>query len=851
MRKPRVLATLIAIIAVVVGVMVPLTSASATSAPVGGTSSRDVKMSLVGFNPGNLISDAVFFDANSMSSTQIQTFLNGKVPTCLTGGDKYGPYVCLKDYRIATSSKTADQYCRGYEGASSESAAQIIAKVAQSCGINPQVLLVMLQKEQSLVLNVWPSAWRYDIAMGHDCPDFSTCNPAKKGFLNQVYGAARQMQIYAEGRYFTYYAPGKTWNIRYSPDVNCGSSPVYVSNIATSAMYYYTPYQPNAAALAAGTGEAPCGAYGNRNFYNYFTDWFGSTQVAASAATAALAIQGEYVAQGGDSSLGAATSDVLRLTQNGGGYAKAFANGSIYWTSTYGAKTVRAGALRDYYFGRLGADGVIGWPVANQQTFAQGAAQAFTGGSIYSGVRGTALVTEPIRSAYFTQNGSNGPMGMPVADQSCAGTVCYQVFEAGNAVSSSAGTFAVWGAIFSGYVAAGGMSGPWGVPTSAIMGYPDGVAQAFAGGSVYAAHGGNAYSVSGAIRDFYFKLGGATSRIGFPIGAQVCTSDLCSQDFQYGAILWSQSGGARLGAREIEAVATAQSATLGTRVPSSFVYYSYNGSGMAEAFANGTVYFKRGVGAYSVTGRIRDLYFAAGGAAGKYGWPTSAQTCTGDTCSQTFESGAIFTTGGVAYEVTGAVFSAYRSAGGISGSWGAPKSNLVNMVGGVGQAFGSGSAYAVANGGAYFVSGPIRDYYFGLGGATGRLGFPVGAQSCTSTLCSQEFQYGWILWSSPSGARIGAPAIDAVATAQGSTLGSRVASSFVYYTVNGGGMAEVYANGAVFFKRGVGAFAVSGGIRDLYFAAGGAAGRYGWPTSAPVCSGASCSQTFEGGTLRY
>src|SRR5690606_12807423 len=59
----------------------------------------------------------------------------------------------------------------------------------------------------------------------------------------------------------------------------CGRGPVYVENIATAALYYYTPYQPNAAALRAGFGEGDgCSSYGNRNFYNYFTDWFGSTQ---------------------------------------------------------------------------------------------------------------------------------------------------------------------------------------------------------------------------------------------------------------------------------------------------------------------------------------------------------------------------------------------------------------------------------------------------------------------------------------------------------------------------------------------------------------------------------------------
>jgi hypothetical protein len=50
---------------------------------------------------------------------------------------------------------------------------------------------------------------------------------------------------------------------------------VNIRSLATSALYRYTPYQPNAGALAAGYGTAYCGAYGNRNFYLYFDDWFG------------------------------------------------------------------------------------------------------------------------------------------------------------------------------------------------------------------------------------------------------------------------------------------------------------------------------------------------------------------------------------------------------------------------------------------------------------------------------------------------------------------------------------------------------------------------------------------------
>ncbi|MBC7404826.1 MAG: hypothetical protein H7252_03970 [Cytophaga sp.] len=51
-----------------------------------------------------------------------------------------------------------------------------------------------------------------------------------------------------------------------------------MENQATAGLYNYTPYQPNTAALANlyGTGDS-CSAYGNRNFWRMFYDWFGST----------------------------------------------------------------------------------------------------------------------------------------------------------------------------------------------------------------------------------------------------------------------------------------------------------------------------------------------------------------------------------------------------------------------------------------------------------------------------------------------------------------------------------------------------------------------------------------------
>lgn len=285
-RAGRALTVFLAFAALVVGLLLPLAAtpdhAEAAAPAVEQTLGSPLKTAdLSQFQPGNIISDAVFYDKNTMTEQQIQAFLDARGPSCRSG------YTCLKSYYDTTRSTTADAMCGAYSGGSRESAARIIYKVAQACGVNPQVILVMLQKEQGLVLTSQPSAYNYQAAMGQGCPDTAACDTRYYGFFNQVYGGVWQLKRYGNppgtSQYFTWYAPGKTWNIRWNPDAGCGSSPVYVQNQATANLYYYTPYQPNAAALRAGYGLGDgCSSYGNRNFYQFFTDWFGSTQTSSA-----------------------------------------------------------------------------------------------------------------------------------------------------------------------------------------------------------------------------------------------------------------------------------------------------------------------------------------------------------------------------------------------------------------------------------------------------------------------------------------------------------------------------------------------------------------------------------------
>jgi hypothetical protein len=223
------------------------------------------------FDPGYIISDQKFFDSNTMTEAQIQSFLNSKVSSCVAG------YTCLKDYRMTTFTRAAVEpgHCTEYVGETNELASRIIYKTAKACGINPQALLVLLQKETSIVTSTSPSAGTYRKAAGYGCPDTSVCDSAFYGFYNQVYKAAWQFRQYSNypDRAYRIGAISIGWH----PSAACGSGIVNVRNQATANLYNYTPYQPNAAALAnlRGTGDG-CSAYGNRNFWVFFNDWFGS-----------------------------------------------------------------------------------------------------------------------------------------------------------------------------------------------------------------------------------------------------------------------------------------------------------------------------------------------------------------------------------------------------------------------------------------------------------------------------------------------------------------------------------------------------------------------------------------------
>lgn len=231
------------------------------------------------FKAGNLISDENFYDGNAMSASEVQAFLGSKVSSCAGGA-----YPCLRDYRQNTPSMAGDRYCSPMQAVANDSAAGMIARIGQACSISQKAMLVLLEKEQGIVTASSPGSWAYNAATGFSCPDTAPCDPSVGGFFYQVYYAARQFQVYKAQPYYFNHIPFQTNGVRYSPNASCGSGSVYIENYATAGLYNYTPYQPNSAALnnLYGTGDG-CSAYGNRNFWRMYTDWFGDPRGASDA----------------------------------------------------------------------------------------------------------------------------------------------------------------------------------------------------------------------------------------------------------------------------------------------------------------------------------------------------------------------------------------------------------------------------------------------------------------------------------------------------------------------------------------------------------------------------------------
>ncbi len=233
------------------------------------------------FNPNKLIDDAVFSDSQTFSGPQgIQSFLESKGSILANTSP---------DFLIKLKEPSVDILKQGLEDPSPSlgrlrTAAELIWDASRQSGINPQVLLVTLEKEQSLITgrkNSTPAQVQraLDNAMGFACPDASGCGNLFPGFYFQLFGnydSANNRYIGASKSLMKSYSTdggrgpiigGSTAKVGQTITIDNTTGGLYnappstlvtLANKATAALYRYTPHVFN----------------GNYNFWKFFQDWF-------------------------------------------------------------------------------------------------------------------------------------------------------------------------------------------------------------------------------------------------------------------------------------------------------------------------------------------------------------------------------------------------------------------------------------------------------------------------------------------------------------------------------------------------------------------------------------------------
>jgi len=834
---------------------------------------------LSGFQPGNIISDEIFFNSGTMTASDIQAFLNSKVSRCQTG------YVCLKDYSQATFSRAADPMCGPYLGSGQESAATIIHKVAVACGVNPQVLLVTLQKEQSLVSTTAPRTNAYRSAMGYGCPDTAPCDAEFFGFYNQVYKAAWAFRRYSmpagtgPGTGYTTvysrYAPGKYADVLFSPDGSCGTSRVFIQNQATASLYFYTPYQPNAASLAAGYGIGDgCSTYGNRNFYNYFTDWFGSTTSPVSAA-----IVWKFGYSGGASGLLGEQIGTQACGLRNEGCWQAYANGAIYASRDNPPRYILNGAIRTLW-SVLGYEHPVGtslgYPSTDTNTGLRdgGSWQGFENAAIYSSpgtgtfvIKNGPVRTEWARLGYeYLASGLGYPLNSTDAALRDGGA--WQQFERGAIYYSPVGGARVleFGPIRDRWISQGYEGGPLGYPTGSLVRNGATAWQSFEGGALYQDAAGVITVVPAPLGSIFVASGGDAGPLGRPIGDLACglADSGCAQPFQTGVIVYSATHPAQAvsgGTYDVWRSLGAETGALG--YPTGSVRTGLRNGGSWQPFDHGAIYSSPAGGSHALLdGPIRDAWVAQNYEKGQLGYPVGDLVTTGPSSSyQEFENGLIVRTGATVRTVPGALASAYLVAGGPAGALGAPTGNADTRLRNSGswQPFQNGALYASASTGAHvLLNGSIRQLWIAQDYEKGPLGYPRSevATGLRDGGSWQDFENGAVYSGPPGTFAI----LNGRIRERWIQLGweTTVPTSLGYPTgrmdvgLRDGGSWQAFEKGAIYSSTRAGTHVLlNGPIRDLWIAQDYEKGALGYATTELVTGlrdGGSW-QGFENGAV--
>lgn len=598
--------------------------------------------SLEKFDAGKIISDYQMGNYQSMTEQQIQEFLTSKNSCKNTNKALYdemtslyspkytwhfdnGHFVCLSEEKFGDGEVIGE----------GETAAHIIWQAAQDYKINPQVLLVLLQKEQGLITDTFPNSIQYRSATGYGCPDTAACSTKYYGFKNQVRNAASMFRTVLNGGW-TNYPVGKNY-VQYNPDPDCGGSVVDIKNKATSALYRYTPYQPSQAALNAGYGTVECGAYGNRNFYLYFEDWFGGiVDEKAEKKTDDTSKDVKDSKDTKDSKDAKNTKEEIKLSKTDERFEelkKAGVNLGDKMETEFCYKNSKSG--KDY------------------------CVQRYKNGYIISGPNGAWESYGDIRTRWSQIKYENGVLGYPAGGVECetknGKKLCSQKYDNGYIISSPSGVWESYGATRERWAALKSGDGVLGYPKDEVFCYKnskngkDYCVQRYDNGYIISGPNG-AWESYGATRNRWAQLKYENGVLGYPKDEVYCyknsknDKDYCVQRYDNGYII-SGPNGAWESYGEIRtrwAALGYENGVLGYPMDEVYCYKNLkNGKDYCvQRYDNGYI-ISGPNGTWESYGVTRDKWAATDFERGSYGYPKGPVVVNGNVTTQQYDGGEI------------------------------------------------------------------------------------------------------------------------------------------------------------------------------------------------------------------
>ena len=670
------------------------------------------------FKAGRIVDDEIFYNPNTMTVTEIQAHLDRYSASCdMWGEQKIGsgrsingkavdpnitrreyarlmreagrsdyhdaPYVCISKYYENPTTHKTNFDTNAVAEAGMISAAQIIYNAAHQYNINPQVLLVMLKKESYVWGDTWPLKNEYNTVMGYACPDNAPCDAQYFGFYNQVMKAAWQLNYYKEHIYSYGYYPYMTNNIYYSPTYSCGTKAVYLENLATTSLYIYTPYTPNDAALAAYPGEAYCGSYGNRNFFMFFNEWFGSSLKTKEEQK----IDARY-----DELKKAGVNLGNKLTEHAncnigheGACVQAYENGNvIIYSPKYGAWE-NTGEIRKRFVELGSVDGVLGFPTGpvNCNIGHDGSCvQSYENGVIiYSPKYGAWEQYGEIRKKFIELGSVDGNLGFPVSEVVIDKDSYSQKFENGVIVKGSNGKYySVFGGIFKKFSDDTSATGMPTMEANCNIGHTDACVQVFDNDVIIYSPESGAFNNNGIIRERFTSIGSVDSVLGFPISDISKTADSgLVQKYQNGLIYANSNGDTFVVKGEIY-----------KKYSEDIDFYGYpvidendkiGSSSSVQVFTSGAaIIYSPKFGTWENYGPIRERLTLLNSVHGVMGYPVGPVNCSighDGACVQAFENGVIiYSQKYGAWEQYGGIRSEYVKLKSVDGKLGFPTSGI-------------------------------------------------------------------------------------------------------------------------------------------------------------------------------